>query len=222
MSLEIIEAFNESAIEYEKWYEEPLGRYVLDAELMVLDRLIPLQGLGIDIGAGTGIFAKHLISSQRRIICLDPAIEMIKQAKDKGLDVIVGVIELAPIREKAFDFGYMVATLEFIKNPLEALRSVKNIIKDHGLFVLMIINRCSPWGESYIKAGKEGHPIFKHANFLSLSEAIEYLEKAGIKVKEVWGTLKDPPTIVPKEKPKLYSPKEMPSCGVFFISVLVL
>lgn len=217
MSLEVIEAFNNNAADYEKWYEEPLGRYVLEAELKALAELLPSRGLGIDVGAGTGIFAKHLTKPERYIICLDPAIEMIKQAKEKELDVIVGIIELAPLRKGVFDFTYMVATLEFVRNPLNALMSIREILKKKRPFVLMIINRESAWGESYINAGKKGHPIFTHAKFFTLKEVINYLEKISFKVEKILGTLDNPPIIVPKEKPKLYAPDKMPSCGVFFI-----
>jgi len=221
VSIEVINAFNETATDYEKWYEEPLGSYVLKAELMALTKLIPPRGLGIDVGAGTGIFAKHLVEPERCIVCLDPAVKMIEQAKEKGLDVIVGIIELAPLREKVFDFAYVVATLEFVKDVVNSLKSIKSILKEGKSLTLMIINRDSSWGKTYIEAGKKGDPIFKYAKFLTLREAIEYLEKAGFKVKEIVGTLDKPPTVVPKGEPKLYFSEELSQCGVLFIRASV-
>ncbi|HDJ21628.1 MAG TPA: class I SAM-dependent methyltransferase [Candidatus Bathyarchaeota archaeon] len=82
---EIIEIFENASASYDEWYGKPVGVYAFRSELVGLEALLPHSGLGIDIGAGTGIFAKYLSTDERSIVCLDPSSGMLKEAKKRGI-----------------------------------------------------------------------------------------------------------------------------------------
>lgn len=221
LSREVIEAFDSVADGYDQWYEEPLGRYVLRAELKALGELLPSAGVGADVGGGTGVFTAGLRSGDRVVLCLDPALRMLERARLRGVDVVAGIAELPPLREGSLDFAYMVAALEFVRDPLRALTGIRGALKPLAPLVLMIINRDSPWGQSYMEAGERGDPIFRHARFYTLGEALSLLRRAGFDVDRVVGALPDPPAVIPRGEPRLLAPETAPSCGVFFVRAIV-
>ncbi|MCD6479975.1 class I SAM-dependent methyltransferase, partial [Candidatus Bathyarchaeota archaeon] len=183
-----IRVFNEASENYDSWYETPMGRYALSCELEGLKRMLPQRGIGIDVGAGTGIFAEHL-SDDRIIICLDPSPGMLRRAARRGLPSILGVAEHPPLRPRCLDFIYMVATLEFLPEPIKALEALRISLKPHGSLILLIINTESPWGRLYLKLGEEGDPIFSRIRLYNYEDALKLLKEAGLKLLAAVGTL---------------------------------
>jgi len=189
---ETIRVFNEASENYDSWYETPMGRYALSCELEGLKRMLPSRGIGVDVGAGTGIFAEHL-SDDRIIICLDPSPGMLRRAVERRLPSILGVAEHPPLRPRCLDFIYIVATLEFLPEPIKALKALRISLKPHGSLILLIINRESLWGRLYLKLGEEGDPIFSRIHLYTHREALKLLEEAGLKPIREMGTLLEPP-----------------------------
>ena len=52
------DAFEKYALEYDKWFETHEAEYEL--ELTAIKKLLPKQGRGVEIGAGTGRFSQPL------------------------------------------------------------------------------------------------------------------------------------------------------------------
>ena len=184
------------------------------SELMGLEALLPHSGLGVDIGAGTGIFADHLSAAERDIVCLDPSPGMLRKAEKRGLPSILATVESLPIKIGSLDFAYMVAVIEFLKDPVEALRSISVILKEDAPLVILLINRESTWGERYLKQAEKGDLIFSHARLYTEGEASSLVEKAGYEPLEIMGTLTVPPD-EPTEKHELVSVTE--GAGVILI-----
>jgi len=67
------EIFTQTAESYDEWYYHPQGKQIFEAELNVVNSLIPDEGTGLEVGSGTGIFAERLSRDGRIIICLDPS-----------------------------------------------------------------------------------------------------------------------------------------------------
>ena len=217
-SKEIIDLFNLKANEYEEWYFTDEGSLVLNAEIRGLDRLLPKEGIGIEIGGGTGIFSKLLTTANRSIICLDPSIKMLKHAKNKGLQTILGLAEKTPLKNSCLDFAFMVTSLEFVQNPLNTLSSVNSILKGRGVLVILIINRESSWAEYYKSLGEDQAPLLSRANFFTFNEVLELLKKVGFKFLSALATLIKPPKNRSSENFELYSDyKEYSKAGVFII-----
>lgn len=188
-----IEAFNIVADSYDDWYKHPQGQQVFGAEKKALEKMLPEKGLGIEIGAGTGIFANNLKNDDRIILSLDPSLEMIKKSKERGLYSILGLGNPIPIRKRVFDFSYMVTVLEFIPQPVSLLREIKEVSKPGAPFVVLFINSNSSWGDLYRKLGSKGDPVFKHAKLYKLSEVIDLLSSVNFKIIDSKGTLNSSP-----------------------------
>ena len=186
---EAVKAFDQVAGSYDDWYSHPQGRRVFEAELRALGSLIPRSGLGLDVGAGTGVFAESLTGEDRTIICLDPSGAMLAKAKERKMPAIMGVGEHIPVTAGAVGFSYMVTTLEFLEHPVAALKQVREATKKDGPLVIMFINADSPWGGLYRRIGAKGDPVFRHARLRSLSGVNEMLAEAGYVMQECVGTL---------------------------------
>jgi SAM-dependent methyltransferase len=186
---EAVRAFDRAAQGYDDWYRHPQGAKVMKAETDLLNHLLPSQGLGLEIGAGTGVFAHGLTSQDRVIVCLDPSLEMISRAAAKGLPSVAGLGDSLPFRGGTLDFTYMVTVLEFLGDPVAVFKEVQATAKAGSPLAILFINSESPWGHFYVEIGSSGDPVFRHARLRSLCEAEELLREAGYKVEEALGTL---------------------------------
>ncbi|MBD3173198.1 methyltransferase domain-containing protein [Candidatus Bathyarchaeota archaeon] len=188
-----IEAFNIVADNYDDWYTHPQGKQVFEAELKAVEEMIPKRGLGVEIGAGTGFFTYHLSSPERKILCLDPSVEMLSRAKNRGLHCIIGLGDSIPLRQGVIDFGYLVTVLEFLDKSEELLIEFRENAKAYAPISILFINAESKWGGFYRKIGKQGDTVFQHAKLYSPRQVIKLLNKAGYKVKKTIGTLNSDP-----------------------------
>jgi len=186
---ESVKAFDQVAGFYDDWYSHPQGRQVFEAELRALGSLIPCSGLGLEVGAGTGVFAESLTGEDRTIICLDPSGAMLAKARERKMPAIMGVSEHVPVATGAVGFAYLATTLEFLENPVAALRQVREATKKDGPLIIMFINADSAWGGLYRRIGAKGDPVFRHARLRSLSGVHEILVEAGYVIQGCVGTL---------------------------------
>jgi len=184
-----IKAFDGVAHAYDDWYSHPQGRRVFKAELKAVDSLIPDSGLGLELGAGTGIFAENLTNEHRTIICLDPSGAMLANAKERNLPAIMGVGEHVPITKEAVGFTYMVTVLEFLEDPVTMANQVRETMKRSAPLTILFINADSAWGSLYKQIGANGDPVFRHARLRSLPEVHEILVEASYVIQESVGTL---------------------------------
>jgi ubiquinone/menaquinone biosynthesis C-methylase UbiE len=178
----IIQAFEKDPQSYHKWYEKPKGAYVFAYELHGLNSMLPEAGVGLDIGAGSGIFAANLISKKRIIICLDPSMGMLNEARKRSKLIINGTAENLPFRRKIFDFIYMVTVIEFLTDPIKALNNIKQNLKNASPILILFIDRESQWGRYYKKLAEERHPIFTHAKLFTSNNICDKLEQTGYQI----------------------------------------
>lgn len=188
-----IPAFDKVAGEYDAWYNHPQGKQVFTAELNAVDQLLPPKGIGLELGAGTGIFSKHLTKCDRKIICLDPSEEMLSKAMERGLPIVRGLGDHQPFRAGVLDFTFLVTVMEFLDKPVQVFSEVASTTKSDASLTILFINSDSPWGEFYREIGSKGDTVFQHAKIYTLSEARETLRKAGYVIQQVVGTLNSGP-----------------------------
>jgi len=189
-----IEAFDTVAGIYDDWYDHPQGKQVFEAEKNAVDQMIPRTGLGIEIGAGTGVFAESLTNIDRTILCLDPSVEMIKKARKRKMPSLLGVGVPLPIRRDLLDFGYMVTVLEFLNDPVALFKEVKKYSKQNAALSILFINSDSSWGDLYQNIGEKGDPVFKQATLFSLEKVSTLLNKSGYSIIDAKGTLNSDPS----------------------------
>ncbi|MEM1572990.1 MAG: class I SAM-dependent methyltransferase [Candidatus Methanomethylicaceae archaeon] len=181
-----MKVFNEFAEEYDKWYEQ--NREVFESECKLISSL-ELEGFGIEIGVGTGIFAPFSKIS----IGIDPAINMLKIAKRRKIEVIRAVGEALPFRNEIFDFVIMITTLPFLRSTEMTLEEIRRILRSKGRVVIVDIPKNSKWGESYEEKKAKGHRFYKYANFYNFEEILELLKKKSFRIEKIKATLRQPP-----------------------------
>ncbi len=188
-----IRAFDLVAVTYDDWYNHPQGRQVFDAELKAVDMHIPKEGIGLELGAGTGIFAEQLTGVRRTIVCLDPSGEMLKKAAERGMASVLGVGEALPLRVGVLDFTYMVTVLEFLDEPAAVLGEIRETAKEGAELTILFINSESSWGDFYRDIGSKGDPVFRHARLYTMVEVEALMTVSGYSVTERAGTLTTQP-----------------------------
>ena len=188
-----IRAFDLVAAIYDDWYNHPQGRQVFDAELKVVNMHIPKEGIGLELGAGTGIFAEYLTGEVRTVVCLDPSGKMLKKATERGMASVLGVGEALPLRVGILDFTYMVTVLEFLEDPAAVLGEIRETAKRGAELTILFINSESSWGDLYRDIGSKGDPVFRHATLYTMVEVEALMTVSGYRVTERAGTLTSQP-----------------------------
>jgi ubiquinone/menaquinone biosynthesis C-methylase UbiE len=178
--------FDEVAKEYDNWYETHYKIFLCEKEAI---KKLSLQGLGLEVGIGTGSIASELGIK----LGIDPSLPMLFLAKEKGIDVVRGFGEILPFKNEIFDFVLISTTLCFVGDRISLMKEVHRVLKRKGKAAVCFIPRDSAWGRHYIEKGEQGHRIYRHARFLSFGEIIELLETSGFAIKKIVSTLRFSP-----------------------------
>ena len=167
-----IEPFEKYSNLYEEWFDK--NRFVYESEVAAVKRLVPRKGTGIEIGIGSGRFAKPLGIKHG----VEPSPEMGKLARKLGIKVTEGVAENLLFEDEKFDFAVMVTTICFLDDVEKAFKEAYRIIKPSGAIIIGFVDKNSPVGKLY-QQNKAAGTFYKEATFYSVDEVIQYLENAG-------------------------------------------
>ena len=157
--------------DYDRWYEE--NRYVYFSELRALRCVVPKKGIGLEIGVGTGRFAKPLGVS----VGIDPSENMLKIAKARGLKGFIGTGEKLLFKNEEYDYVLLVITLCFVKNANKVISEARRVLKENGKLIIGIVDRNSFLGKIYQEKKEKKDKFYKDVNFFSAGEVIELFKK---------------------------------------------
>ncbi|MDD4163002.1 MAG: class I SAM-dependent methyltransferase, partial [Methanothrix sp.] len=138
-----IEIFEKYAAEYDQWFDE--NEAVYKSEILALRDLIPAEGIGLEVGVGTGRFAAPLGIKMG----IEPARAMADMARKRGIDVHESKAEELPFRDESFDFVLMMTAICFLEDPLQAVAEAKRVIRPGGRIIIGMIDPNSPLGKDY-------------------------------------------------------------------------
>ncbi len=202
----VAQAFEDLADRYDAWYETAAGRVLFDLELAALRPLLAgTAGPRLEVGVGSGRFAAALGLD----VGLDLAEAPLLLAKKRAVLVARGVGEELPFREDAFGVVVLVATLCFAEEPDQLLAEVGRVLRPAGCLVAGLVPLDSAWGRRYEEKGCAAHPLYRHAQFVTVAEQRRLLATAGFRLVESRSTLLQAPTDDPSPSPcsTAWSPK---------------
>ncbi|MFO7846933.1 MAG: class I SAM-dependent methyltransferase [Balneolaceae bacterium] len=177
-----MEVFDQNSQEYDQWFDDhPVW---FQSELNALDKAVPSNGHGLEIGIGTGRFAEKLPINRG----IDPSENMARVAKQRGIETFLAKAENMPFLSDTFDFAVMITTVCFLDDIQKAFRETVRVLKPNGKFIIGMIDKDSPLGQKYQK-NKEDNPFYRNAHFHSVSDITESLENTSFGDFEFWQTL---------------------------------
>ena len=168
----ITEPFEEHTDRYDRWFDTYECAY--RSELRALERLVPENPDGLEIGVGTGQFAAPLGIETG----VDPAGEMLRRAADRGISAVKGAAEALPFADGAFGTALLVTTVCFVDDLDATFAEARRVLRSDGRLVVGYIDRESPLGERYLQRQDE-NPFYRDATFYSTDELVDALGAAG-------------------------------------------
>lgn len=177
-----ISVFNKNTLEYDQWYDKHSNTY--QSEILALKQAIPNNKNGIEIGVGTGRFAKPLNIK----FGVDPSENIAQVAEQRGIKVYRTLAENLPFENETFDFALMVTTVCFLSDIPKAFSEVHRILKPKGEIILGIIDKNSKLGKQYQRE-KSKNKFYQDAHFHSAEEITALLKEAGFHSFSYWQTL---------------------------------
>lgn len=189
---------------YKSWYHSSQGRAIDGSiEQLVRTFLHPKPGNRVlDIGCGIG---NHLIVFNRLgldVSGIDASAHMIHKAEERlghRCTLRTATAEALPFEDNEFDFAVFINSLEFMDDPLQALREAGRVA--HKKVFIGVINSLSLSGLLRRIQGYLGDPLFSRSRFYNLWQIKSLLQMAYGPVPVSWGCIKTRPSFVEEPLP---------------------
>ena len=183
-----IRPFQINTARYEKWFE--IHPYVYLSELEAIRSLLPEFSQGVEIGVGTGRFSSPFGIKNG----VEPALNALKLARGKGIEVVNAVGETLPYKDQNFDLALIVTTICFFSDVKASLKETLRVLKSRGSAIVGFVDKDSLLGKMYQEMREES-PFYSNANFIAANEVSEFLRAVGFQdlifVQTVFKTLKE-------------------------------
>ncbi|MEF8835919.1 MAG: class I SAM-dependent methyltransferase [Candidatus Thermoplasmatota archaeon] len=197
--------FEEHSKRYDDWFEDHEDIY--RSELKAVEKAVPSDGRGIEIGVGSGRFSEPLSID----FGVDSSNEILQIAKKRDIEVVKAIGEKMPFRDGSFDYVLIVTTICFFDDPLKALKESARILKPEGRVIIGFIDKESQVGKIYQKK-KEDNVFYKNAYFFAVEDVIDILKSIGFFDLSFYQTIFDG-----LDKGKIEQPKEGHEEGSFLV-----
>jgi SAM-dependent methyltransferase len=169
--------FDEHTDLYDQWFIE--NPDLFDAEAEAIGQLLPRSGEGIEIGAGTGLFAERLGISRG----VEPSANMAARARARGVQIIEAYAEELPLPDRSCQFALMVTVDCFLADITAAFHEIHRILDRNGCFIIAFIDKATPLGAVY-EEKKASSLFYRSAEVHSAAEIEGYLLKSGFKIED--------------------------------------
>ena len=176
------EAFDNHVQAYDRWFDE--HPVLFESEIRALDRAAPHSEYALEVGAGTGRFARECGIDWG----IEPSPKMAKVAEQRGTNTLIAKAENIPFLDNTFGYVLMVTVDCFLENPEQAYREIRRVLKPGGILVNGMIDRNSELGRRYEKR-KNQSLFYRHAEFRSPDKITKILEQVGFEEFQYWQTL---------------------------------
>jgi ubiquinone/menaquinone biosynthesis C-methylase UbiE len=146
--------------------------------------LPPGNSFGIEVGLGTGRFAKALNIKEG----VEPSPAMRVIAENRGIEVMDGTAENLPYKDQHFDFVLMSSCISYFKELRPAFKEANRILKSGGSLIVGFVEKNSPIGKYYESIRHESR-FYRTAIFYSVEKVLDELKNAGFTAFETSQTL---------------------------------
>ncbi|MGC8498283.1 MAG: class I SAM-dependent methyltransferase [Acidimicrobiales bacterium] len=134
---------------YDGWFESTWGQFAFNAEwTLVRSALGVAEGAHVlDVGCGTGRFARALEEVGAIVVGLDrdPAMLAVARSRVSG-DLLVGDAHHLPFADRSFDAALAVTVCEFTGDPALVVTEMARVVGEGGRVVVGSLNPRSLWG----------------------------------------------------------------------------
>jgi demethylmenaquinone methyltransferase/2-methoxy-6-polyprenyl-1,4-benzoquinol methylase len=96
---------------------------------------LPMSGWLLDVGGGTGRVARTLHGAGQ-VVILDVSVGMLRQARNKGLLVVMGEAEALPFRRETFSRVLMVDAFHHLRDQAAAAAELLRVLARGGRLVV--------------------------------------------------------------------------------------
>lgn len=166
-----VEVWEPLAAGYEAWFESAQGAFIARRQTGALAQaMAPMTaGRALEIGAGTGFFARELARRGWRVDAVEPSAAMRAEGKKQTGDLDItwhdGTAEALAFDTGSFDLALFVTVLEFVQGPGEALAEALRVLRPGGRLVAGILDARSPWAALYRHLADHGEAPWTAARF---------------------------------------------------------
>ena len=129
--------WDRNAARYNRFMRKDAAAY---AQMYALLRPVVRHKTVLELATGTGLIAKHLVSSAGHIEATDASEEMIAQAKrdNRSAKLHFSVQDMfsLPYAEGSFDVVIAANVLHIVPQPEKALAEIRRVLKDDGILAV--------------------------------------------------------------------------------------
>jgi ubiquinone/menaquinone biosynthesis C-methylase UbiE len=91
----------------------------------------------VDIGGGTGNYARALLQEGWEPVVVDRSVAMLARAAAKGLETVEADAQRLPFEDASFDAAMMISMLHHVEDRGAALAEARRVLRPRGRLVLM-------------------------------------------------------------------------------------
>jgi len=126
-----------------KWEKLRIGKYSIEKQEICIKTLKTKKGEHIlDVGCGTGFFARNVAKNGAKVVALDMSENMLKVAKEIArkenlkIKFVKGNAEKLPFKNSSFDKLIAVDLIQHLNEPKEFIKEASRVVKKGGKIVL--------------------------------------------------------------------------------------
>ena len=128
--------WDKNAGRYDRFMRKDRAAY---EEIYELIRPVVRHKTVLELAAGTGLIAKHIVNAAEHIEATDASPEMIAEAKrdNRSAKLHFSVQDMfrLPYADKSFDAVIVSNALHIVPQPEKALQEIKRVLKDDGVLI---------------------------------------------------------------------------------------